>query len=79
MNSTSFGERGKSVALVVDGSIRVGCPGAPGCTTIGDELESVCCAQTGCNKKHIRNPAAMIPLRDVAIMITDRRLIPALK
>jgi hypothetical protein len=35
MNSTSFGERGGSVALVDGGSVRVGWPGEPGCTTTG--------------------------------------------
>jgi hypothetical protein len=44
MNSTSFGERGGSVARVVGGSVREGSPGAPGCTTTGGNLESACCA-----------------------------------
>jgi len=73
MNSASFGERGGSVARVVGGSVRVGCPGAPGCTTTGGALESACCAQTGSAKKHVRAPATISPLRDAAALITDRR------
>ncbi|HEX8174192.1 MAG TPA: hypothetical protein VF543_03625 [Pyrinomonadaceae bacterium] len=42
MNSTSFGERGGSVALVDDGSCRVGWPGAPGCTTTGGAEDPAC-------------------------------------
>lgn len=45
MNCTSAGEAGGSVALVVEGRVRVGLPGAPGWTTTGDGGE-VCCAQT---------------------------------
>src|SRR5216684_2051451 len=35
MNSTSACERGGSVALVDGGSVLLGLPGAPGCTTTG--------------------------------------------
>src|ERR1700692_607703 len=35
MNSTSASERGGRVALVDDGSVLLGAPGAPGCTTTG--------------------------------------------
>src|SRR5215831_2449478 len=35
MNSTSACDRGGSVALVEGGSVFVGLPGAPGCTTTG--------------------------------------------
>jgi hypothetical protein len=69
INSTSFGERSGSFALVDGGNIRVGCPGAPGCTITGS-LGSVCCAQTGSDKKHARTAAAII---------VDRSLSPALK
>jgi len=79
MNSTSFDERGGSFALVDGGSVRVGCPGAPGCTTTGGALESACCAQTGSTKKHVRATAAKIPLRDAATLITDHSLSLALK
>jgi len=79
INSTSFGERGGNVALVDGGSVRVGWPGAPGCTTTGGALESACCAQTGSDKKHVRAPAAISLLRDAATLITDRSLSLALK
>jgi len=55
MNSTSFGERGGSVALVDGGSVRVGWPGAPGCTTTGGAGDSACCAQTGSDKEYVRD------------------------
>ncbi|HEY9284554.1 MAG TPA: hypothetical protein VIP46_13945 [Pyrinomonadaceae bacterium] len=79
MNSASFGERGGSVALVDGGSVRVGCPGAPGCTTTGGDLESACCAQTGSDKKQARAPAAARPPRAAATLITDRGSSPSLK
>jgi hypothetical protein len=79
MNSTSFGERGGSVALVDGGSVLVGWPGAPGCTTTGGAFESACCAQTGCDKKHVRAPAATRPLRGAAILMTDRSISLTLK
>src|SRR6202035_1702276 len=43
MNSTSACERGGRVALVDGGSVLLGWPGAPGCTTTGLG-GSVCCA-----------------------------------
>lgn len=43
MNSTSANERGGSVALVEGGSVLVGAPGTPGCTTTGF-AESICWA-----------------------------------
>src|SRR5258705_9812219 len=43
MNSTSACDRGGSVALVDGGSVLLGLPGAPGCTTTG-VARSVCCA-----------------------------------
>jgi hypothetical protein len=45
MNSTSACDRGGSVALVDGGSVRLGLPGAPGCTTTGF-AGSICRAQT---------------------------------
>jgi len=45
MNCTSAEEAGGSVALVVEGRVRVGLPGAPGWTTTG-VAGAVCCAQT---------------------------------
>jgi hypothetical protein len=79
MNSTSFGERGGSRALVDGGRVRVGWPGAPGCTTTGGAGESACCAQTGSDNKHVRAPAAISPLRDLVTLIADRSLSLALK
>src|SRR5229473_2827108 len=43
MNSTSACDRGGSVAFVDAGSVLLGLPGAPGCTTTGF-AGSVCCA-----------------------------------
>ena len=43
MNSTSAADRGGSVAWVDGGSVLVGAPGAPGCTTTGF-AGSACCA-----------------------------------
>jgi hypothetical protein len=79
MNSTSFGERGGSDALVVGGKMRVGFPGAPGCTITGGAVESACCAQTGSDKKQVKATAAIIPPRRAAKTIIDRGLNPALK
>src|SRR5215468_5417929 len=63
MNSTSFGEAGGSVPVVFDGSVRVGCPGAPGWTITG-AVVSACCAKSAAGKnkrtaalKIIRPPA----------------------
>jgi len=44
MNATSAGERGGGVALVDGGSLLLGSPGAPGCTTTG--LSVPCRAST---------------------------------
>src|SRR5580658_9863512 len=44
MNATSAGERAGRTPFVEDGSVLVGFPGAPGCTTTGAVAESVCCA-----------------------------------
>src|SRR5579863_2201418 len=44
INSTSAGDRGGSVARVEDGSVLLGAPGAPGCTTTGFAT-SACWAQ----------------------------------
>src|SRR5882724_11917974 len=71
MNRTSAGERGGSVALADGDSVRVGWPGAPGCTTTG-VAESACCAQTGSENKPARVLPAISPLRHA--FITDRSL-----
>jgi hypothetical protein len=49
----SFFELGGNTALVFEGNIRVGCPGAPGCTITG---EFDCCASTGWDKKNMKAP-----------------------
>ena len=56
MNFTSASEGGGNVARVEDGSVRVGCPGAPGWTTIGAG-GSTCCAETDSASKHAKAPA----------------------
>ena len=43
MNAASAGAMGGSVAFVEEGSVLVGFPGAPGCTTTG-AAASLCCA-----------------------------------
>src|ERR1700686_3758070 len=50
MNSTSAGERGGRAARVEDGSVLVGAPGAPGCTTTGFAESLFCARATGENK-----------------------------
>lgn len=42
MNSTSADDRGGRLALVDEGNVLLGMPGAPGCTTTGFPGE-VCC------------------------------------
>src|SRR5260370_1585370 len=49
-DSTSAFVRGGSVPLVDGGSVLLGLPGAPGCTTTG-VARSVCCAYAGEEKK----------------------------
>lgn len=57
------------MALVDDGSVRVGWPGAPGCTTTGG-AGSACCAQTGSENKLTRILPAISPLRHAETFIT---------
>src|SRR5258708_28063933 len=54
MNSTSAGERGGRMARVDDGSVLLGAPGAPGCTTTG-LARSVCCGGATGEKKKAEN------------------------
>src|SRR5260370_23840588 len=56
-NSTSDCDRGGSVALVDGGSVLLGLPGAPGCTTTG-VAGPVCCILAGEEKKPVGAPAA---------------------
>src|ERR1043166_7954373 len=81
MNRTSSGEPGGSMALVVVGSVRVGWPGAPGCTTTGVARScwAACSAQTGSENKAVRVPAAISPLRPAATIHTERGLRLSLK
>ena len=69
MNFTSAGVAGGNVALVEDGSLRVGWPGAPGWTTTG-VLGSACCAETDSDNKHTIILAAQSPLRETATLIS---------
>ena len=51
INCTSASDCGGSLALVVGGSVRVGCPGAPGWTTTG--VGPDCCAKSEGNESVI--------------------------
>jgi hypothetical protein len=51
MNSTSARDGGSNVALVEDGSVLLGFPGAPGWTTTGASAGEVCCARAGINNE----------------------------
>jgi len=73
MNSTSFAELGGKVAVVDAGSVRVGCPGAPGCTTTGG-AGLACCAQTVSENEPARALAASSACRRTATLITDLTL-----
>lgn len=65
------------MALVEDGSVRVGWPGAPGWTTIGVE-GSACCAAADSDNKHARQ-AAIRPLCQTATLISKRNVKVPLK
>jgi hypothetical protein len=71
MNSTFFFELGGSFALVSAGKVLVGCPGAPGCTTVG-ELPSAFCPNAPTVKKQTSAPAAASPLPEAATPNIDR-------
>src|SRR5690349_9578385 len=53
INSTSACESGRSAAFVEGGSVLLGLPGAPGCTTTG-LVESFCCAATAQDNRPAR-------------------------
>ena len=57
------------MALVDGGSVRVGWPGAPGCTTIGCAFGSDCCALADSDKKQMDAPAAKNALRDTLTIV----------
>jgi hypothetical protein len=58
MNSTSACDRGGSVPFVDAGSVLLGCPGAPGCTTTAF-AGSVCAARPCETKKAVHAQAAI--------------------
>jgi len=59
MNSTSACDRGGKVALDVGGSVLLGFPGAPGCTTTGDFAESACCTRAA-DEQNAAKPLVVI-------------------
>src|SRR5271168_4120253 len=54
MNSASACDCGGKAALVEGGSVLLGFPGAPGCTTTGGGAESACCALAPMENKPAR-------------------------
>jgi len=72
MNCTSAGESGGSVALVVAGNVRVGWPGAPGCTMTG-AVRSLCWAHTG-KAEAVKVMTIISPRRHLATALNERRL-----
>src|SRR5437763_16113369 len=80
MNSTSACERGGSAAFVDGGSVLLGLPGAPGCTTAG-LTESFCCASTAEDKTPAK-PRSATRRRTGAVTFTtgsqDRTRTPAI-
>src|SRR6185312_2016859 len=65
-------ELGGSVALVDGGKVRLGLPGAPGCTTTGVGAGS--CPQTDSENNPKRAVASTIPGRNTATRITVQSL-----
>ena len=60
------------MALVVAGNVRVGWPGAPGCTMTG-AVRSLCWAHTG-NAEAIKVMTIISPRRHLATALNERRL-----
>lgn len=75
INCTSASECGGSLARVVGGSVRVGCPGAPGWTTTGADPD--CCAKREGNE-NVGVIAAKIALCHTATLMIDLSLRSAL-
>jgi len=73
MKRTSASERGGRVALVEEGSVRVGWPGAPGWTTTGI-AGAACFAHTGSENKPARIQPAIRPLLRTETFINIRSL-----
>jgi hypothetical protein len=59
MNSTSACDGCSNVALVEDGSVLLGFPGAPGCTTTGVPAEGACCPRAGIESELAKMLAAI--------------------
>ena len=72
MNATSACDRGGSLALVDDGSVLLGCPGAPGCTTT-DFCGSLCPAHRVDEKRPAgqKKLAAMVAPTNISRGIAD--------
>src|SRR6266581_9748339 len=75
MNSTSACDRGGSLALVEGGSVLLGLPGAPGCTTTG-VAGSVCFAHMAPDIADEKNPGEQ--KKNAAVLAPTRSRIRAL-
>src|ERR1700719_993216 len=73
MKSTSACDRGGSVAFVDAGSLLLGLPGAPGCTTTG-AAESVLCAWAGERERLVAALAASSVLHSTAVPLVELTL-----
>src|SRR5580693_484743 len=71
MNCTSARDGGSSVPFVEAGSVLLGFPGAPGCTTTGAVAESVCCARPAAEKPVGALTASSTPSRST-LLYADR-------
>src|SRR5208282_1035687 len=71
MKSTSACDRGGRAPLVEAGSVLLGCPGAPGCTTTGD-AELLCCARESGKNGPKRTLAAMTKPSSAADPVAER-------
>src|ERR1700722_12571401 len=71
MNATSAGESLGKVGRVDGGSVLLGCPGAPGCTTTGGDADPACWADAGSVSKPSRATAAMTKgsIKEVTILV----------
>src|SRR5271169_583458 len=70
MKSTSACDRGGRVPFVEDGSVLLGCPGAPGCTTTGG-AEPLCCARESGKNEPTRAFAAMSMPSNAALRLAE--------
>src|ERR1700683_416304 len=74
MNSTSACDHCGGAPFVVGGSVLLGFPGAPGCTTTGG-AGSLCCARTAHQKNPVAPPAASIMPHSTADPLAERSLL----